>query len=86
MKYVTNRQAYAKLFPLNAPPLSCYDPILFFRFPQSLKKKKVRMEHFEQACQEVQPAFGVSEDDLKQSMRNGIVPYGPDFIHLDNTC
>eukprot|EP01083_Nonionella_stella_P066507 175180_1 len=51
-----------------------------------MKSIKVNMAAFERALGEVKPAYGVSEDDLMQSVRNGIIEYGEDFIHIQRTC
>ncbi|SPQ95215.1 Vesicle-fusing ATPase [Plasmodiophora brassicae] len=46
----------------------------------------VKMAHFEQALLEVVPAFGVSEDELRACVRNGLVNYGPPFDKILEDC
>ena len=41
--------------------------------------KKVEMQHFLQAIDEVKPQFGVDTDELGANIRNGIINYGPSF-------
>jgi vesicle-fusing ATPase len=53
---------------------------------KQLATMKVTMEHFKQALQEVKPAFGVEEEELKRYLRGGFIDYGPDFNHLLNSC
>jgi len=43
------------------------------------------MAHFDMALEEIIPAFGVSEDDLKLTIRSGIHNWGTEFTEKTNT-
>jgi len=45
-------------------------------------KIRVTREDFMKALNEVKPAFGVTEDKLQKSIKNGIIPYSPEFISI----
>jgi vesicle-fusing ATPase len=47
-------------------------------------KIKVTREDFLRALNEVKPAFGVTEDKLSKSIKNGIIPYSVDFQSILN--
>lgn len=47
---------------------------------------KVEMTDFQEALQEVKPAFGVESDALERHKLQGIIPHGPNFDHLVKTC
>ncbi|WZN65110.1 vesicle-fusing ATPase [Chloropicon roscoffensis] len=47
---------------------------------------KVEMTDFENAMDEVKPAFGVESDALERHRIHGVIPHGPDFEHLTKTC
>jgi vesicle-fusing ATPase len=47
---------------------------------------KVEMTDFENALDEVKPAFGVESDALERYKLQGIIPHGADFDHLIKTC
>lgn len=42
----------------------------------------VTRQHFLQAVHEVQPAFGIQEDQLTSYIRGGIIPFGTDVEHV----
>jgi len=42
----------------------------------------VRVCVYKQQQQQVIPAFGIAEGDLKARVRNGIIPYGPSFENV----
>lgn len=50
-----------------------------------LKNIKVTMEHFVMALEEITPAFGVAEDELKNSLRGDILDWGDDYKKLMHT-
>jgi vesicle-fusing ATPase len=47
---------------------------------------KVEMSHFIKALEDVRPAFGVEESQLKNYIRNGIIPFGDGFTKVLDTC
>lgn len=49
------------------------------------KGAQVTREDFERALADVQPAFGVKEEELARLVANGIVSYGPDFDAVEAT-
>eukprot|EP00830_Metopus_es_P021596 TRINITY_DN911_c0_g1_i2.p1 TRINITY_DN911_c0_g1~~TRINITY_DN911_c0_g1_i2.p1 ORF type:complete len:722 (-),score=166.03 TRINITY_DN911_c0_g1_i2:42-2207(-) len=48
--------------------------------------KKVERRHFLQALEDVKPQFGVDTDEIENSIRNGIINYGPTFGRVWDTC
>lgn len=44
------------------------------------------MDDFALALEEVKPAFGAQMDTLESYRMHGIIPYGPNFDHLVQTC
>lgn len=46
----------------------------------------VTMEHFYQALEEVKPAFGIDEEDLKSVVRGELIDYGAEYSRLMETC
>ena len=51
-----------------------------------LKNIKVTREHFMLALDEVLPAFGVEEEDLKSCLRGDFFNWGPEFAHIYRAC
>eukprot|EP00475_Leptophrys_vorax_P038047 TRINITY_DN6634_c0_g1_i1.p1 TRINITY_DN6634_c0_g1~~TRINITY_DN6634_c0_g1_i1.p1 ORF type:complete len:748 (-),score=227.50 TRINITY_DN6634_c0_g1_i1:58-2301(-) len=47
---------------------------------------KVEMNHFLKALDEVRPAFGVEESQLRNYIRNGIIRFGDGFSKVEDTC
>ena len=50
-----------------------------------LKELKVLREHFISALEEVKPAFGVVEQELKACVRGNMFEWGPDYLHVLGT-
>ena len=46
----------------------------------------VEMSDFEEALLEVQPQFGVSAEEISMYLGAGLIPYGPTFDHLVQSC
>jgi vesicle-fusing ATPase len=59
---------------------------MLVRLHVNLQNMQVTMKHFEHALQEVKPAFGVQEEDLKKFLRGGFFNYGTDFNRLLDNC
>lgn len=49
------------------------------------KGAQVTRADFEKALHDVQPAFGVKEDELTRLIQHGIISFGPDFDRMEST-
>jgi vesicle-fusing ATPase len=45
----------------------------------------VTMQHFYQALEEVEPSFGIAEDELKTMLRGELIEWGADYMRLLDT-
>jgi len=69
----------------NAASFSLYRQVDINKLEETTSKNMtVTMSDFMHALEGAKPAFGVSDDDFKNCIRNGIVEFGPSFDTLVN--